>query len=200
MIKTVIFDLGGVYFTDGSARAIERISAKYNIAAARVHEILMGELGSRYRFGTITAAQFWTAAKKYWNLHVCTDEIATIWLHAYEPIEGTVALIERLRTARYEILFLSDNVQERIDYLESTYGFLHHFKDGVFSHRVGLRKPDPQIYQLTLEKAAHPAAQCVFIDDKPQMLAPAQELGLHVIACKSPRQLEQDLKELGVLI
>ena len=32
MIKTVICDLGGVYFTDGSARAIERISAALGVS------------------------------------------------------------------------------------------------------------------------------------------------------------------------
>ena len=200
MIKTVICDLGGVYFTDGSARAIERISATYEIATDQVSDVLMGELGSRYRCGEIKAAQFWDRAKQNWDLQVPTDEIANTWLHAYEPIEGTVALIDRLRAAGYEMLFLSDNVQERIDYLENTYGFLHRFEDGVFSHRVGLRKPNPKIYELTLAKASHTAIQCVFIDDKPQMLGPAQKLGMSTIAFNNPGQLERDLRHLGIAI
>ena len=198
MIKTLICDLGGVYFTDGSARAIERISAIYHIAEARVRDVLMGPLGSSYRYGQIGAAQFWEGAKQSWDLQVPTDEIANIWLHAYEPIEGTVALVERLRRARYEMLFLSDNVQERIDYLESRYGFLQRFEAGVLSHRVGMRKPDPRIYELALAKASHPAVQCVFIDDKPPMLEPAKRLGMSVIAFENPRQLELDLQGLGL--
>ena len=31
MIKSVIFDLGGVYFTDGTKIAIKKISEKYNL-------------------------------------------------------------------------------------------------------------------------------------------------------------------------
>ena len=49
MIETVIFDLGGVYFMDGSAKAIERISATCDIPADRARDVLMGALGSRYR-------------------------------------------------------------------------------------------------------------------------------------------------------
>ena len=76
MIKTLICDLGGVYFTDGSARAIERISATYEVATDQVSDVLMGELGSRYRCGEIKAAQFWDRAKQNWDLQVPTDEIA----------------------------------------------------------------------------------------------------------------------------
>ncbi len=200
MIKTVICDLGGVYFTDGSARAIERISAAYDIAADKVRDVLMGDLGSRYRFGEISVAEFWDGAKQSWNLQVPTNEIANVWLHAYEPIEGTVALVDRLRVAGYEMLFLSDNVEDRVDYLEKTYGFLHRFKDGVFSHVAGLRKPDPAIYKLALHKTSQPAKCCVYVDDKPQMLEPARTLGMSVIAFENPNQLERDLQTLGLTI
>ena len=198
MIKTVICDLGGVYFTDGSAQAIQRISAAYDLPADRVRDVLMGDPGSRYRRGRISAAEFWDGAKESWDLRVSTNEIASVWLRAYEPVEGTVALVDRLRASGYEMLFLSDNVQERVDYLESRYGFLHRFKDGVFSHRVGLRKPDLRIYRLVLEKASCPAAQCVFVDDKPSMLEPAVRIGMSAVAFESPDRLETELKALGL--
>ena len=199
MIKTVICDLGGVYFTDGSALAIERISAAYGIPPDRVGDVLMGDLGSSYRLGEITATEFWDRAKESWDLRVSTDEIASIWLRAYEPVEGTVAIVDRLRAAGYRTLFLSDNVQERIDYLEETCGFLHRFAGGVLSHLAGLRKPDPGIYDLALEKASCAAAQCVYVDDKPAMLEPAMRMGMRAIPFENPGQLERDLQSLGLV-
>ena len=198
MIRTVIFDLGGVYFTDGSAIAIEQISATYRLAEAKVRDIVMGDLGSRYRHGAVTSSQFWEGAVEAWNLQVPTEQLATTWLQAYEPIPGTVSLIDRLGVAGYELLYLSDNVEDRIEYLEQTYGFLHRFKDGVFSHRVGIRKPNPRIYELVLEKAAHPPAQCLFVDDKPAMLEPAERMGMAVVAFGSPSQVETGLVGHGL--
>ena len=198
MIRTVIFDLGGVYFTDGSAIAIEQISATYRLAEAKVRDIVMGDLGSRYRHGAVTSGQFWEGAVEAWNLQVPTEQLATTWLQAYEPIPGTVSLIDRLGVAGYELLYLSDNVEDRIEYLEETYGFLHRFKDGVFSHRVGIRKPNPRIYELVLEKAAHPPAQCLFVDDKPAMLDPAERMGMAVVAFGSPSQVETGLVGHGL--
>ena len=199
MIETAIFDLGGVYFSDGSAKAIERISATYHIPADRVRAVL-GDLGSRYRLGEIAAVEFWEGARAAWNLQAPADEVEDIWLHAYEPIAGTVSLVDRLLAAGYRTLFLSDNVQERIDYLEKTYGFLHRFADGILSHLVGLRKPDPRIYQLALEKASCPAERCVFVDDKPPMLEPAKKIGMSTIAFQNPHQLDRDLQGLGLTI
>ena len=125
--------------------------------------------------------------------HTIVPLSATTWRLAYEPIPGTVSLIDRLGVAGYELLYLSDNVEDRIEYLEETYGFLHRFKDGVFSHRVGIRKPNPRIYELVLEKAAHPPAQCLFVDDKPAMLEPAERMGMAVVAFESPSQVETAL-------
>ena len=198
MIRTVIFDLGGVYFTDGSAIAIEQISTTYRLAEAKVRDIVMGDLGSRYRHGAVTSIQFWEGAVEAWNLQVPTEQLATTWLQAYEPIPGTVSLIDRLDVAGYELLYLSDNVEDRIEYLEETYGFLHRFKDGVFSHRVGIRKPNPRIYELVLEKAAFPPAQCLFVDDKPAMLEPAERMGMAVVAFGSPSQVETGLVGHGL--
>ncbi|OGY84540.1 MAG: hypothetical protein A3F54_05540 [Candidatus Kerfeldbacteria bacterium RIFCSPHIGHO2_12_FULL_48_17] len=197
-IKTLIFDLGGVYFTDGAATAIKSIAATYSLTEAQVTEVIKGDLGTQYRIGAITPDEFWQRATAAWNITAPTAEIAAIWLQAYVPIPATIALIDRLQTAGYELLFLSDNAPDRIDYLEKTYHFLQHFQDGVFSHIAGVRKPDPKMYQLVLQKTTTPAAQCLFIDDKPAMLEPARKLGMHVIHFTGPEQLEKDLQSLGL--
>ena len=94
---------------------------------------------------------------------------------------------------------MSDNIQERIDYLEQQYPFIHKFRDGVFSHREGITKFDGHtLYELTLQKASHPTIDCVYIDDKPQLLPPAERLGMKVIQFQSSSQLESELKRLGL--
>ncbi len=198
MIESVIFDLGGVYFTDGTTRAIGQISATFGVPEESVHHVLMGDLGTRYRVGTITSGQFWEGARKHWGIEASDQQLTALWLEAYEPIAGTVALIDRLAAAGYELLYLSDNTRDRVDYLEATYPFLHRFVAGVFSHDAGVRKPDPRIYELLLAKATHPATACIYIDDKPAMLVPAGKMGMTVIAFENPDQVEADLVRHGL--
>ncbi|HSX24553.1 MAG TPA: HAD family phosphatase [Candidatus Andersenbacteria bacterium] len=198
MIKTIIFDLGGVYFTDGTKQAIQSISSKYGISPEKIEDILKGDLGTKYRIGAVTAQEFWDQANEYWGIEASNDELATTWFLGYEPIQGTVDIIAQLRASNYELLFLSDNVQERIDYLENKYQFLHYFKDGIFSHIVKTRKPDPAIYKLVLEKASNPPEECLYIDDKEELLLPAQELGMRTVWFKNSEQLLEDLKNFGI--
>jgi FMN phosphatase YigB (HAD superfamily) len=55
-----------------------------------------------------------------------------------------------LKAAGHELLYLSANTRERVNYLEEKYGFLEKFDAGIFSHVVKCKKPDPIIYLSTL--------------------------------------------------
>ena len=198
MIRSVILDFGGVYFTDGTSKVIKDISTTYGVPEQSVTDVLHGNLGTEYRIGKVTADQFWRGAKESWGIDSENSRLAPMWIQAYEPIQGTVEIVDRLNTAGYEMLFLSDNVQERIEDLEEKYRFRHRFKDGVFSHLAGTRKPDPKIYDMVLEKSSHHAQECLFVDDKPHFLKPAKMLGMSVIAFEGPEQLEHELKSSGL--
>ena len=78
VIATVIFDLGGVYFTDGTTRAIEQISATCGIPEESVRHVLMGNLGTRYRVSEIGSGEFWEGAKNHW---ACRSQTRSSLLH-----------------------------------------------------------------------------------------------------------------------
>lgn len=196
MTKTIIFDLGGVYFSDGTKNAIKVISEKYKIAPENVQSVLKGELGTKYRVGEITVDEFWDGAKKIWNMDAPNEDLSAIWLEGYKPIEGMEELVKNLKESGHQLLFLSDNVAERVKYLEEKFHFMENFEDGVFSHIAKIRKPNLEIYKLALEKARGEVR--IYIDDKPELLEPAKELGMETVAFNSAEQLEAELKKLGV--
>jgi HAD superfamily hydrolase (TIGR01509 family) len=51
----------------------------------------------------------------------------------------------------------------------------------VISGEVGLRKPDPAIYELAAERLGLSPAACVFVDDLPGNLKPARALGMATV-------------------
>ena len=124
MQSTIIFDLGGVYFNDGTRLAIDAIAARLGIDRQAVAGQLNGEAGAAYRTGRINVDQFWQQAAAVWQIQASTEKLSTIWCESYQPNRGTVRLVERLKTASHQILYLSDNTKERVDYLEKKYSFL----------------------------------------------------------------------------
>lgn len=71
------------------------------------------------------------------------------------------------------------------------------FDGVVISGEEGTRKPAKRMYELGAERAGLAAKQCVFVDDLPFNLTPAEELGMatvhHTSAEESIPQLEQIL-------
>jgi putative hydrolase of the HAD superfamily len=71
------------------------------------------------------------------------------------------------------------------------------FDGVVISGEEGMRKPARRMYELGAERAGVAAEQCVFVDDLPFNLTPAEELGMatvhHTSAEQSIRELERIL-------
>jgi epoxide hydrolase-like predicted phosphatase len=55
------------------------------------------------------------------------------------------------------------------------------FDGWVISSEVRLRKPDPAIYELAVERIGVPADRCVYVDDLPGNLKPARALGMATV-------------------
>jgi putative hydrolase of the HAD superfamily len=60
------------------------------------------------------------------------------------------------------------------------------FEHVVESSKVGLRKPDPRIYQHACELLGVPPDRCIYLDDLGINLKPARALGMRTIKVVDP--------------
>ena len=70
------------------------------------------------------------------------------------------------------------------------------FDGVVISAEEGIRKPSRRMYQLGAERAGVRADQCVFVDDLPFNLTPAEKLGMATIHHTSPETTIPELERL----
>jgi putative hydrolase of the HAD superfamily len=71
-----------------------------------------------------------------------------------------------------------------------------HFDVVVLSDEVGIRKPDPRIFQLTAEQLGVPTSACLFADDTEENLPPAAALGMGVVHAVDEREAAPELRSL----
>lgn len=64
----------------------------------------------------------------------------------------------------------------------------------IESAKVGIRKPNPEIYKMMCSKLGVEAAQCVFLDDLGGNLKPAKQMGMTTIKVESGPQAIAELE------
>ena len=78
----------------------------------------------------------------------------------------------------YDFVLLSTDVSEWSAYITKYFGLDKYFKHKIVSGDVHCRKPDKQIYKLTLQRANKKANECLFIDDSVNNLLAAKAMGI----------------------
>jgi len=111
-------------------------------------------------------------------------------LATYE--DSMTSLVTRARVAGVRTALLSNswgNEYDRRDWHEM-------FDAVVISGEVGMRKPEPGIFELALSRIGLAAQECVFIDDMEPNIAAAEQSGLVGIVHRSFDETAAELEEL----
>ncbi|MGH2991559.1 MAG: HAD family hydrolase [Solirubrobacterales bacterium] len=112
-----------------------------------------------------------------------------IYFEALDPNEPMVELMRDLKRRGHRMALLTNNVREWEPLWRSMLPVDEIFELIVDSAFVGMRKPEPQIYELTLERLGDVrAAECVFVDDTDVNCAAARELGMTAVHFESNEQ------------
>ena len=112
-----------------------------------------------------------------------------IYFEALDPNEAMVELMSDLRRRGYRMALLTNNVREWEPLWRSLLPVDAIFELIVDSAFVGMRKPEPEIYELTLERLGDPPPEeCLFVDDVEVNCETACELGLNAVHFRDNEQ------------
>jgi putative hydrolase of the HAD superfamily len=97
------------------------------------------------------------------------------------PNERVIEYMRELRTRGYRMAICTNNVREWEPLWRAKLPVEDIFDVVVDSAFVGTRKPEPRIYEITLERLGVPAAAALLIDDIELNCVAARELGLRTV-------------------
>jgi putative hydrolase of the HAD superfamily len=192
-IKAVISDFGGVLTTPllGSFMALQdEIGIEAGTLGKAMQRISERD-GEHPLFdlerGRITETDFLDALRR--ELAVDLDHepelhrFSEIYFDALEVNEPMIALMRDISSRGYRMALLTNNVREWEPLWRAMLPVDEIFEIVVDSAFVGMRKPEPEIYELTIERLGDGivAADCLFIDDVEHNIVAAQELGMSAV-------------------
>jgi 2-haloacid dehalogenase len=115
-------------------------------------------------------------------------------------IEAGVALHRRLKSAGVPLYGLTNWAADTFELGERMFPILRDFNYVAVSGRLGMVKPDPEIYRHLLEICNLPAQSCLFIDDVAKNVEGARAVGLHAVQFTDPDAVTTQLRNLGLPI
>jgi putative hydrolase of the HAD superfamily len=142
--------------------------------------------------GEITETEFLTGLEQgleaVLGRPVSLDGFAARLMSALEPNEELFAYYRGLRDRGVRLALLTNNVREWEPLWRTKLPIDDVFELVVDSGFVGMRKPEPQIYALTLERLGLPAEACVFVDDLQLNVDAAVALGMRGVVYRDTAQ------------
>ena len=200
-IRHIIFDLGGVLLNiDYSLTEKAFIEVGITNFPELYSQLQQSDLFDRWETGKMTREEFIIAMQQASTVPLTEDQILTAWnaMLLDFPIRR-LQILQQLRI--YHDLFLLSNTNEIHE--ETFNNILMHahgipsinvFFDKVYmSHRVGLRKPMKEIFQRVLDENSLKPEHTLFIDDSPQHIATAKELGIQTIYLEKGMTIEDNV-------
>ncbi|TFG23753.1 MAG: hypothetical protein EU529_06465 [Promethearchaeota archaeon] len=203
-IKTLVFDLGGVYFTKGTILAIEKIIDMYEIKNKNRHLLRTffrdGDKneGNLVRLGLITMDEFEEKLISKFNI-ADGNHIRNLWFGSYIPNYKMEALINELGK-KYRLVVFSGNIRERIEFLEKRYNFTEKFDDFVYSFDYQKNKNDIEFYRELLNHIDCDPSEAILIDDERKSVIYGQSVGLNSIIYFYTDHLINELKKYEIQI
>jgi putative hydrolase of the HAD superfamily len=108
-------------------------------------------------------------------------------------------LVEAVKAGGCRVALLSNattRLEEDLEHL----GLGTTFDDVFSTARLGVCKPDHEVYRRVVDALGVPADQVVFTDDTHSWAEAASEVGLHGIAFTGVTHLREELRRLGVAV
>ncbi len=204
MIRAVVCDFGGVLtsplagsfqaFSDHSGIPLAALGTALAAIGARdgvnpLHELECGRVGEP-RFMADLAAEI--AAQL--GREIAMDDFAERYFAGLSPNRPMIELMASLRDEGHRMALLTNNVREWESRWRAMAPIDEIFELVVDSAFVGMRKPDPEIYELTLARLGLPPEDCLFVDDVEENCVAARAAGMAAVVFRDTAQAIAEIR------
>lgn len=200
MINTIIFDFGDVFINLDKQATIDALQ---KLGLSEWNEDL-DQLNLKYEVGAISEEDFLFGIQNHIP-KASIEEISSAWNAILLDFPLYRLEFLQMLSKKYRLFLLSNTDAIHIDTFEQKTGitfysdFYKCFEKVYFSFEVGIRKPNPEIYNYLLKNHGLQAKQTLFIDDKKENTDAAAALGFQVWNLQVGKEDVVDLFEKKII-
>ena len=196
-IDAIVFDLGGVLLNIDHQAPINAFKAlgipNFDQLYSKVNQTT---LFTDFETGVISPELFRDGLRAYLPVDLSDDVIDQAWNSIILNFpESRIRMLERLKTEYHLFLLSNTNINHFQVFnhrLKANFGYgsLSELMESTYySHQLGLRKPNPAIFEHVLTDAQLNPMRTLFIDDTEEHILAAQALGLQTHHLKEDEEI-----------
>ena len=192
MIKTIIFDYAGVLTpTRNKQNFAQEDHKRFNLQPSELLDILYKQW-DKTAIGEMSEKDYWKYIGE--KLNINPDEIRDLVYAAFPIEERVIKIIDQIKD-KYTLVMVSNQIEDWLEKVIDDNNLRNKFHYFANSYQVGVNKPDKRIFLAALEKSKSEPEEALFIDDSPENIKSAKELGLNTIQFKTYDQFLREFKK-----
>ncbi|WP_159282547.1 glucose-1-phosphatase [Rahnella variigena] len=179
-----IFDMGNVIIDIDFKRVLGVWSHLSGTPLATLTErFKMGEVFQQHERGEISDEQFAADLCNEMGIALSFEQFSAGWHAVFVGLRPEViTLFQKLREEGHRVVVLSNTNRLHLDFWPQHYPEIEANTDAMYlSQNLGMRKPEPEIFQHVLEKEGFTAVQAVFFDDVAENIEAARAAGIEAV-------------------
>lgn len=187
--KNIIFDLGAVIINISPNEVVNAFKSAYHgDFDAKYQQLLASGIFEDYEVERVNSHQFRTIISETLDRQITPDEVEKIWNKMLLDIpRERIKILKKQRELRNTYLCSNTNeihieaINEYILNEFSINGLDPLFHQTYLSYKLGVRKPNPEIFELILNNHKLIPSETLFIDDSAEHIETANKLGIQTI-------------------
>lgn len=199
VIRALFFDIGNVLLRFDPQEVLKRFAWAAGRHPLRMARLLWSrKLIDGVERGRVSPRELFEIVRDELGFSEGYAGFRRLWCASFRLRPGAVELMRRAARRR-PVYLLSNTNPIHYDFIRRNYAFPGYARGAVLSYRVGLRKPEPAIYQAALRRAGVAAEEALFIDDLQPNVDSALLVGMHAVRYSTTPALARALERFGVL-
>ncbi len=188
-MKNIIFDLGKVLIDYNFDVFYKEL--KYEPGLEILTESTFPIL--EFESGRITRKEFYQQLKNIYKFEHSLADFEKVWCSVFTELTGLVDYARELKE-KYNVFVLSNTDEIHFTSIWEDYPELHFFERNLMlSYELDSVKPQKEIYERSLKMFDLKPEDCLFIDDKPENIQGAREMGIAGILYTNFEETKKDI-------
>jgi putative hydrolase of the HAD superfamily len=199
MITTLFLDIGGVLLTDGWGHQSRAQTARAFKLDTKEFETRHQQAFDTYEVGKLSMADYLNRVVFHRQRRFTRAQFRKAMFAQSQPYPQMIELVRKLKAdCGLKIVAVSNEGRELNAYRIRKFKLDELVDSFVSSCYVGLRKPDPNIFQLALDISQVPVGKVLYLENTSMFVEVARGLGIRSILHTDYRSTSGKLAALGL--